>query len=176
MRWPWQSRSGSRSDPLGEGLWRHTHDRFRRAVDRYHQMLEAVRSAKPQVDADTHAALETAGSELATALDRVRDLCVQAQSVVPTQGLDIPPGWSDVQRGLSRAGTMAAQAAEGVALVRVAGRSADTVAAAQARDAVGTVQRAVRDVVQLIESAYAAAQIATRTATGTERGRTSPEV
>ncbi len=169
MRWPWQRRSDQRADPLGQGLWRHTHDRFRRAVDRYHQMLEAVRSAEGRnVDADTHAALEAAGSELAAALDRVHELCVRAQSVAPTEGLDIPRGWSDFQRALSRAGTMAAQAAEGVALVRVACRSGDRT---QASAAVGTVQRAVRDVVQLIDNASAAAE----SATGTERGRTSPE-
>jgi hypothetical protein len=168
MRWPWQRRSGQRADPLGEGLWRHTHDRFRRAVDRYHQMLEAVRSEQgPHVDADTHAALEAAGIQLVTALGRVHELCVRAQSVAPTEGLDIPPGWSDFQRALSRAGTMAAQAAEGAALVRVAGRTGDP---GQASAAVGTAQRAVRDVVQLIESASAAAEIAT----GTESGRTSP--
>ncbi|HEX5532167.1 MAG TPA: hypothetical protein VFX33_00330 [Actinomycetales bacterium] len=168
MRWPWQRRPDQRVDALGEGLWRHTHDRFRRAVDRYHQMLEAVRSERePHADADTHAALEAAGSELVTALDRVHELCVRAQSLTPTEGLDIPRGWSDFQRALSRAGTMAAQAAEGVALVRVAGRSGDR---AQASAAVGTVQRAVRDVVQLIENASAAAEIAT----GTEWGRTSP--
>jgi hypothetical protein len=167
MRWPWQRRSDQRADPLGEGLWRHTHDRFRRAVDRYHQMLEAVRSAEPHVDADTHAALEAAGIELVTALDRVHDVCAQAQSVAPTEGLDIPRGWSDVQRGLSRAGSMAAQAAEGVALVRVAGRTGDR---AQASAAVGTVQRAVRDVVRLIETACAAAE----SVTGTESGRTTP--
>jgi hypothetical protein len=130
-------------------------------------MLEAVRSAKPHVDADTQAALEAAGIELVTALGRVQELCARAQSLAPTEGLDIPAGWSDVHRALSRAGTMAAQGAEGVALVRVAGRTGDR---AQASAAVGTVQRAVRDVVQLVETASAAAE----TATGTESGRTSP--
>lgn len=109
-------------DPLGEGVWRRAHDRFRRGVDRYHQMLEQV------PEGPWTAGLEQAGAALAARLDEVREVCVQAQRLAPSEGTDVPAGaggaFLDVHRALSRGATLAAQAAEGVAMARVALRAA----------------------------------------------------
>lgn len=154
MRWPWRRPP----DPLGEGVWRRAHDRFGRAVDRYHQMLAGV------PDGDPRAALERSGAVLAGALDDVRALCEQAQATAPSTGLDVPGGqWSVVHRRVSQAANLVAQAAEAAALVRVAAsRPAGAGGDPPAPDT-AAVERAVQQVVDLL-----------RDVRGSEPGRTSP--
>ncbi|MFZ5872212.1 MAG: hypothetical protein ACOYXW_16995 [Actinomycetota bacterium] len=110
-----------RPDPLGDGVWRHAHDRFRRAVDRYHQMLEQVPPGQ------VRDRLEVAGAALAGALDDVHRLCAHAQGRAPSTGLDVPGGPDgsapELHRRLTRAAGLAAQAAEAAAMARVALRS-----------------------------------------------------
>lgn len=102
---------------LGKGVWRRGHDRFRRGVDRYHQILEGV-----QQD-DLYAELLPIGDELGELLPRVRTLCADAQQVAPSTGSDIPAGaggyLADVHRALSRAGGAIATTAEAAAMCRL---------------------------------------------------------
>lgn len=141
----WWRRSTS-PDPLGTGVWRRGEERFRRAVDRYHQVLERVEATAAPVapgasgpapssgtDHETAApagpqtldlaALENTGAELAALLERVHEVCVAAQALAPSEGEDIPPGPGgvllDVHRAVGRAATLVAQAAESVTLVLV---------------------------------------------------------
>lgn len=132
---------------LGTGVWRRAHDRYRRAVDRYHQMLEPV-PAGPVRDR-----LEAEGARLAGALDEVVLICQRAQSYWDSAGLDIPPGGDAVHRALSRGATSAAQAAESVAMASVAARAADPVSAAARGDSAG---RAVAQSVASVAAAAAA--------------------
>ena len=101
---------------LGLGVWRRAHDRFRRGLDRFHQVLEQIQ------DAGLQAAAVPAANELADLLPRVRALCTAAQAMAPTNDQDIPGsegGWlNDLHRELSRAGNDMAQAAEALALAR----------------------------------------------------------
>lgn len=105
---------------LGLGVWRRAHDRFRRGLDRFHQVLEQVQDPALQ-----QAAVPVA-NELADLLPRVREVCAAAQALAPTDGQDIPGsdgGWlNSLHRELSRAGNDLAQAAEGLALARFRSR------------------------------------------------------
>ncbi len=118
-RWPWRRPP----DPLGEGVWRRAHDRGRRAVDRFHQVIE------PVGDGEVRDGLELVGTDLAAMLDRVRALCLQAQQDAPSAGLEIPrgPGGThpELHRGLSRWAGAVAQASEAAAMARVAERSGE---------------------------------------------------
>jgi hypothetical protein len=122
-----------RRDPLallGTGVWRRAHDRFRRAVDRYHQMLEQVPVGPARE------ALEVEGARLGAALDRVLVTCRSGQLAWPSAAFDIPPAAGAVHRALSRAATSAAQASESAAMARVAARAGDAeTAAARAQSA-----------------------------------------
>lgn len=101
---------------MGLGVWRRAHDRFRRGLDRLHQVLEQIQ------DAELQAAAIPVANELADLLPRVRALCVGAQGLAPTNDQDIPGsdgGWlNDLHRELSRAGNDMAQTAEALALAR----------------------------------------------------------
>lgn len=120
------NRQARRDDAeLGKGVWRRAHDRFRRGLDRFHQMLEGIAA-----EAQAHPALERSyeaivpiANDLADLLPRVRELTVRAQALAPSEGTDIPasPGGylNDVHRELSRAGNALAAAAEAVAMVRL---------------------------------------------------------
>ncbi len=100
---------------LGSGVWRRAHDRFRRAVDRYHQVIEPV-------EGDARGRLEASGARLAGHLDEVRARCAAAALQWPSDGLQVPGGGADAHHRLSRASTLAAQAAEAATMVRVAAR------------------------------------------------------
>lgn len=120
-----------RRDPLadlGEGIWRRAHDRFHRAVDRYHQMLEAVPAGAAR------ASLEADGARLAAALEKVRNVCRDAQTRSPSASLEVPTGahagMAELHRSLSRAAGIVAQAAEAAAMARVAVRAGDEATAA----------------------------------------------
>ncbi|WP_179390446.1 hypothetical protein [Psychromicrobium silvestre] len=125
---------------LGRGLWRRAHDRFRRGLDRFHQMLEGI---------DQDELLEQlvpVANELADLLPRVRTVCVAAQRRAPSEGLDVPPGrFTEIHRELTRAGTALATAAEAVAMARLTGelQAVDAVArrAAQVTGHIETAER-----------------------------------
>lgn len=109
---------------LGEGVWRRAHDRFKRGLDRYHQILESVR------DPALRAAAVPVANELADLLPRVRAVCAEAHFRAPSQTQDIPhstDGYlSDVHRQLSRAGNSMAQTAEALTMARFSAPQAAT--------------------------------------------------
>ncbi len=127
---------------LGTGVWRRAHDRFRRAVDRYHQVIEPVLGTAAGGSPGARDRLELAGARLAACLDDVRARCAAAHARWPSDALAVPGDGADAHRRLSRAATLAAQAAEGATMVRVAARDAagDPAAVAARCDA---VERAV---------------------------------
>jgi hypothetical protein len=110
------ARQGRKDDSeLGTGVWRRAHDRFRRSLDRYHQILEGIE------DDALHNELVGIADELGGMLPRVRSLCVRAQAVAPSSGLDIPGALLQVHRALSRAGNTLATTAEAAAMTRLDG-------------------------------------------------------
>jgi len=118
------SRQARRDDAeLGKGVWRRAHDRYRRGLDRFHQMLEGVEGDQAEGQGENYAALVPIANALAGLLAQVRNIAVQAQAAAPSEGMEIPTGTggylNDVHRELSRAGNALAAAAEAVALVRL---------------------------------------------------------
>lgn len=110
------ARQGRKDDAeLGTGVWRRAHDRFRRGLDRYHQILEGV------TDDAVYNELAGLANDLAELLPRVRTLCVSAQAAAPSEGLDIPGALLQVHRALSRAGNALATTAEAAAMARLDG-------------------------------------------------------
>lgn len=108
-------RQGRKDDiELGRGLWRRAHDRFHRGLDRYHQVLEGVE------DEQLYHELVEIANELAGLSPRVRAICVEAQKVSPSDGLDIPGPLAGVHRALSKAGNSLATTAEAAAMLRLA--------------------------------------------------------
>lgn len=107
--------SGRRDDAeLGKGLWRRAHDRFRRGLDRYHQVLEGIDDDK------LYSELVVIADGLAQLLPRVRAVCAEAQRRSPSEGLDVPGEYAAVHRALSRAGNALATTAEAAAMLRLA--------------------------------------------------------
>ena len=99
---------------LGKGLWRRAHDRFKRGLDRYHQVLEGIE------DESLYAELVVIADALAGLLPRVRAVCAAAQEDAPSDGLDVPGELADVHRALSKAGNALATTAEAAAMLRLA--------------------------------------------------------
>ncbi|WP_026819336.1 hypothetical protein [Arthrobacter castelli] len=117
------ARQGRKDDAeLGKGVWRRAHDRFRRGLDRFHQILEGVQ------DERLHTDLVPVANTLADLLPRVRAVCTQAQRIAPSADLDVPSSeagyLSEVHRALSRAGNALATTAEAVAMARLDGGKA----------------------------------------------------
>ncbi|EMY35516.1 hypothetical protein D477_003933 [Arthrobacter crystallopoietes BAB-32] len=110
------ARQARRDDKeLGKGIWRRTHDRFKRGLDRYHQVLEGV------ADDALYDQLVGIANELSAQLTQVRGCCMRAQQLRPSDGLDIPGGkLAAVHRSLSKAGNSLAAAAESAAMARLA--------------------------------------------------------
>lgn len=95
---------------LGKGIWRRTHDRYVRGLDRYHQVLEMT-------EGELYEELVVVANALASGLPRVRALCTAAQRRFPSEGLDVPGGGATaVHRRLSRAGNALATTAEAAAM------------------------------------------------------------
>lgn len=123
------NRQGRRDDAeIGKGVWRRAHDRFRRGLDRFHQMLEGVEedtlaSGSRTQAAENYARLVPIANGLAELLPEVRRIAAAAQSLAPSDGMEIPFGTggylNDIHRELSRAGNALATAAESVAMVRL---------------------------------------------------------
>lgn len=117
-------RTAKRDDgELGKGVWRRAHDRFRRGLDRFHQMLEGVQ------EESLREALIPIANDLADLLPRVRQVCRRAQRVARSEGLDVPAGiFPAVHRELTKAGNALATAAEAVAMARLEELAPDAVA------------------------------------------------
>lgn len=108
------ARTARRDDAeLGRGVWRRAHDRFRRGLDRFHQVLEGVE------EDSLYAALAEVANELSALLPRVRAVCAKAQTLAPSQGLDVPGSLLAVHRALSKAGNALATTAEAAAMARL---------------------------------------------------------
>lgn len=105
---------GSRSEDreLGLGLWRVDHDRFRRAIDRFHQVLEGTE------DDALYALLLPQADRLGELVDRVRTVCARGHREHPVDGSDVPGAVEPVHRALSRAANDAATAAQAAAMSR----------------------------------------------------------
>ena len=129
---------------LGLGVWRRAHDRFRRGLDRFHQILETL------PDRSLAQAVVPTANALADLLPEVREVCCAAQRTGPSSSQDIPasPGGylNDVHRELSRAGNAMAQAAEALTMARFMRVDEDT--AAHRLDAVVRRAEAVREHVE----------------------------
>lgn len=114
---------------LGKGVWRRAHDRFRRGLDRFHQMLEGLEAAgAEQTPAGARAAecwgpMVAVADRLAELLPEVRRIATEAHAAAPSEGMEIPAGkgglFNDVHRELSRAGNALAATSEALALVRL---------------------------------------------------------
>jgi len=136
-------RAGRSDDrELGRGLWRGDHDRFRRAVDRFHQVLEGTE------DDGLYAELLVQADRLGDLLLRVRALCAGLQASAPVDGHDVPGAVEPVHRALSRAANEAATAAQAAAMSRFEADRAALMA---------TVERRVSAVVERIATAERAA-------------------
>lgn len=98
---------------LGEGLWRRAHDRFVRALDRYHQMLDGVD------DVEAFNELAELGNRLADLLVPVRELCVHCQREHPSDELTVPNECRKVHAHLSSGANALATCAEAAALFRM---------------------------------------------------------
>ena len=134
--------------PLGNGVWRHVHDRFARAVRRYRAVIEVVPSRPVRVEL-----LEIA-DELDEALEIVRDACERAQSVAPSEGRDVPVGpgdiYLDIHRRLARSATLCARASESAMMARVAVRMKDVEGV---RDHIDAARRTAKQVREMVEGA-----------------------
>ena len=104
---------------LGQGVWRRAHDRVRRGLDRFHQILERVPEG-PALEA-----LIPAANRLADLLPEVREIAVAAQRLAPSDSTDVPASrdgrYADLHRALSRSGNSLAQCAEALAMLRCSG-------------------------------------------------------
>ncbi|MDO5618009.1 hypothetical protein [Kocuria sp.] len=136
---------------LGQGVWRRAHDRFRRGLDRFHQVLEQVQ------DPELVASAVPVANSLADLLPRVRQICMTAQTFAPDQEQEIPHsegGWlHDLHRELSRAGNDLAQAAEALAMARFRSSSVDATLAHQL--SLSALTRRTDAVAQRVEQAEA---------------------
>ncbi|WP_238147532.1 MULTISPECIES: dehydrogenase [Micrococcaceae] len=110
------------SADMGQGVWRRAHDRFRRGLDRFHQILERV---------DDEASLDAlipAANRLADLLPEVRGIATGAQRVAPSDSTDVPASreghYADLHRALSKAGNSLALCAEALAMMRCDGACA----------------------------------------------------
>jgi hypothetical protein len=109
------ARQARRDDrELGKGIWRRLHDRYRRGLDRYHQILEGV------ADEALYGELLAVGDELSRQLPEIRRCCAAAQAEAPSEGMEVPAGrLGRMHRHLSKAGNSLAAAAEAAAMARL---------------------------------------------------------
>ena len=126
---------------LGTDLWRRSHDRFARSLDRYWQVIQEPSAELP---VEEHNGLVNAGNVLAELLPRVRQLCVEAREHFPEQGLQVPGGAAEVHRILSRAANDLATSAQAAAFYQLGQGSLDSVGrrAEKVVEAVAEAERA----------------------------------
>lgn len=142
MRGPFARFRQGRSDDrdLGTGLWRRSHDRFVRAMDRYWQVVQDARSPSA-LTPEEHNGVVYAGNVLADRVPAVRALCVRLQETHPGDGEHIPTAVSEVHRELSRASHELAATAQAAAMFRLGQGTADAVSR-HAERTLGHVARA----------------------------------
>lgn len=126
---------------LGTELWRRSHDRFSRSLDRYWQVIQDPSGALPQEELN---GLIHAGNILADLLPRVRSLCVAARERFPEHGMQVPSGAAEVHRILSRAANDLATTAQAAAFHQLGQGSLDSVGrrAEKVVEAVAEAERA----------------------------------
>jgi hypothetical protein len=131
------ARQARRDDrELGKGIWRRLHDRYRRGLDRYHQILEGV------TDDDLYSELVVIADELSGLLPEVRRCCTAAQRQAPSESMEIPGGQlGRMHRYLSKAGNSLAAAAEAAAMARLEAERRSPLHAAGGPSAVESVRR-----------------------------------
>lgn len=96
---------------LGEGVWRSDYWRFRRAVDRMHQVLE-------QAESDSaYNVILTYADEVGDHLDRVREVARRAHAAFPSSGDHVPAAAMDVHNALTKVATHAATLAQSAAML-----------------------------------------------------------
>lgn len=146
---------------LGKGIWRRSHDRFIRGIDRFHQVLE--RLAATDSSASMIELIVPDANELADLIPRVRAVAMEAHRLAPSDG-DIPASpfgtYSDLNRALSKAGNAVALCSEALAMARCFGNCAS------ACDRQVSVHRRVETVIQHIEDAERLIQRAQKEAAG----------
>lgn len=134
--------------PLGDGVWRRVHDRFARAVRRYHGVIAVIPSRPVRVE------LAEVGEELDEALEVVRLACERAQGVAPSEGPEVPVGPGDVylevHRRIARAATLCARASESAMMARLSVRMRDQDAV---RDHIDTARRTAKQIRELVDGA-----------------------
>ncbi|RKW69826.1 hypothetical protein [Galactobacter caseinivorans] len=136
-----QLRAGKADDrELGHALWRADHDRFRRAVDRFHQVLEGAESNA------LYAQLLPQADRLGALIPSVREACVACQRLAPVEGDDVPGALEPAHRALSRAANEAATAAQAAAMARYSTEQDAVVATVTRR--IGIVEQRVREALE----------------------------
>lgn len=112
---------------LGTGLWRRSHDRFVRAVDRYWQVLQDERTPSA-LTPEEHNGLVHAGNVLTEQVPAVRALAMRQHAAHPGDGEQhIPAAAADVHRELSRAAHELAATGQAVAMARLGQGTTDAV-------------------------------------------------
>lgn len=145
---------------LGQGVWRRVHDRFRRGLDRFHQILERV------PDDAALDSLVPAANRLADLLPEVRRIAVDAQRMAPSASTDVPASpdgrWSELHRALSKSGNSLALCAEALAMMRCTGECATGSCAglASVERRVEAVEEQVAEAARLLRTAEERAGIA----------------
>ncbi|MBB5512383.1 hypothetical protein HD598_001070 [Neomicrococcus aestuarii] len=99
---------------LGNGVWRRAHDRYVRALDRFHQILE--QEAFTEENAEFHNAMVSLANECVDVLPSVRAICVRAQELWPSEENNIPGPGVEIHRELSHTANDLAQAAQALAM------------------------------------------------------------
>lgn len=132
---------------LGTGIWRRSHDRFVRGLDRFHQILERIH------DEETVELIVEDANTLADLLPRIRAVAAAAQELAPSDGSDIPASphgtYSDLNRALAKAGNAVALCAEALAMTRCAG---NCTLQCQRKITVGRRVEAVAEQVEIAEA------------------------
>lgn len=150
MRGPFARFRQERADDreLGTGLWRRSHDRYARALDRYFQVLQDP-GAPDALSAEERNGVVHAGNVLAERLADVRVLARRMHAELPGDGEQhIPPAAGPVHRELSRASHELAAAAQAVVMFRRGLGGADAVSrhAQRTLDHVERAQELARDI------------------------------
>lgn len=134
-----QSRADDRE--LGTGLWRRSHDRFSRALDRYWQVVQDERTPGALTPEEVNG-LVHAGNVLTERTSTVRAVCVRLHATHPGDGEQhIPPATAEVHRELSRGAHELAATAQAAAMA-VRGHGGTDAVSRHAERALGHVARA----------------------------------
>lgn len=106
---------------LGEGVWRRAHDRFTRSLDRVFQVTEGIG------DDEVYNQLMAQANEMADLLPAVRQLCVSAQRLTPSENEIIPQETARVHRSLTKSANDLATTAQVIAMMRMQAEAGGTI-------------------------------------------------